>query len=184
MMVLAAGMAVTISAQGVKKVSVLADGSREMITTECRFAKSNGLVGGLFGSSRSLAMSLITQPNDSMTWCLVLPLAVKQRCEIAEGSRLKLRLQNGSTMTLRCALGVKKSDNREELDHTYTITPRYAIGEGQISGLSQWDVESISLETSKGTIDIDRSDYDYEWRFGTMLQRCHNVLKWKLEEKL
>ena len=181
-MALAASMAVAVSAQGVKKMSVLADGSRELITTNCRYARSNGIGGGLFGSSRSIAMSLITKPDDSMTWCVVLPLTVKQRCEIAEGSRLKLRLQNGTSVALRCALGVKKNDNHEELDRSYTIAPRYAISEEQIAGLSQWEVESLSLETSAGIIDIDRRDYTHEWRFSTMIQRCHNVLKWKLDE--
>jgi len=178
MTLLVAAMAIAASAQGVKKVSVLADGSQEMITTSCCYARSNGL----FSKHQEVAMSQVVLPTDSVRWCIVLPLVVKQKYEIAEGSRLRLKLQNGTTVSLPCANSVTKMDNRAEMGNTYTITPRYAITEEQIGKLSQWEVESLSLETTNGNIDIDSKDYSREWRFGSIVQRCHNVLKWKLDE--
>lgn len=178
LMLLAAALVQGASAQGVKKQTVLADGSRELTTSECCYARG----GGIFARRQMVAMSHLVTPSDSTAWCIIMPMNLKKRCEVAEGSSLVLKLQNGGMVELHCAQGVKKGDNYEELNHTFTISPRYAISEEQINQLSQWEVESIGMETSRGNVGIARQDYRGEWRFSSMVQRCHNVLKWKLDE--
>jgi hypothetical protein len=167
-----------VCAQGVDKIKTTVDGTRTLTTTQVRYAKG----GGLFGKSRHMAMSHITHPDGKQTWAIVMPINSRDRHIIGTGRRMVLHLQDGTSIKLPNLNNIGKVENHEEFDHTYTILPAYAVNEEQLDELTQQQVISIALETDEGVITIDNRDYRREWSFNRMLQRCHNVLKWKLAE--
>lgn len=172
-------LAMGMKSQEVETIATLKDGTRVMTTTECRFAKGSGL----FGRSHKMAMSHVTYGDDgSSTYTIVFPLNVKHRYNIPAGSRMLLKLRDGTMITLQNVLNIERKDNKEEYDHTFTVRPEYAISEEQLATLSQIEVTSIRLEMESQFIELSELEYSKEWNFNRMLQRCHNVLKWKLDE--
>lgn len=165
-------------AQGIDKIKTAGDGTRTLTTTQVRFAKS----GGLFGKSRHLAMCHITQANGQQTWAIVMPINSRDRHIIGIGRKMALHLQDGTSIVLQNINNIGRAENQEEFDRTYTILPTYAVNEEQLDELSQQQVISIALETDEGAVTIDNRDFRREWSFSRMLQRCYNVLKWKLAE--
>ena len=169
-----------LSAQGVLKEKNYSDGTRVLRTTEVRYAKS----GGVLSASQKVGMSYITFAEDnSSTFAIVMPLNTNHRLIIPTGSRMILYLENGETLELMNVKVIERGDNHTEFDRTYTVRPEYAIDAEKLAILNELQVTNIRIETDAECIDIKKDKYPRSWSFNRMVQRCHDVLVWKLAEE-
>ena len=173
-------ISVCMTAQEVSKEKTYSDGTRVMTTSEVRFAKA----GGWLSASHSVAMSYITFAEDgSSTYAIVMPLNTSQRLEFPIGSPMTLYLQNGETLVLPNVKVIDRGDNHQEFDRTFTVRPEFSIDEEQLEALKELLVIKIRIEAGTKYIDMLKEDYPREWMFNSMVQRCHDVLSWKLRER-
>ena len=173
-------LVLTASAQGIDKVQTLRDGTRVISTTLVKFAQSRPV----FGKSQRVAMRHVAVSPTEQCFVVVLPMSADHMLTLSAGRRLVLRQANGEVMTLRSLRDVTKAANENMLDAIYTIYPEYIVSESQLAALAQSEVVSISQEktTADDFVELNKSNYQMQWDFNRMLQRCYNVLRWRLAE--
>ncbi len=167
-------------AQGIKSQRSYTDGTKVITTDEVRFGKA----GGVFSRTCHLGMSHITFGEDgSTTFAILLPLNTPERLTIPVGNRLTLLLSTGEELTLLNVRNISRGDNHVEFDRTYTVRPEFAVTDEELRKLEMLRVTGLRVETDSRLIEILCKDYPRKWEFNKMLQRCHDVLRWKLAEK-
>lgn len=174
------GISLSIAAQEVQKEKTFSDGTRVTSTSELRFAKA----GGWLSPSHTVAMSYVTFAEDgSSTYAIVMPLNINNRLVFPIGSLMTLYLQNGETMELPNVKVIGRGDNHQEFDRTFTVRPEYSIKAEQLEKLKELLVIKIRIESETEYIEMKKEDYTREWMFNSMVQRCYDVLAWKLQER-
>ena len=172
--------ALTTSAQGIDKVRTFSDNTCVISTSVVKFAKSRPV----FGKTQRVGMRHIAVSPTETLFAIVLPQTADHRQTLPAGRRLVLRQANGASVTLSNLRNIEKQENENVLDAIYTIYPEYIVSEAQLNQLLQSEVVSLQIETRDGGefVTLDKLDYAAEWDFNRMLQRCYNVLRWKLAE--
>lgn len=156
------------------------DGYRRITTTTVGFAKT-ALMNKLSPVSCSLTKR---KRQGESTYAITFYYWQRNEIHIKEGSRLLLKFEDGSIMTLRIAnpIGVLENERhvQSNLTVTYSCSPSYSMTEEQLLKITSQEVVKLRMEidTGEGYVDVS-TDNTKGLFFSDTLRECYYAISEK-----